>query len=343
VIRALLAALCLVLAGCQPQRDADPLAARLEAGRRVWNGSCYFCHGYSGDARTVAADVLDPKPVDFTSAAAARLTRDDMLRAVREGRPGTAMQGFASRLSPDEIAAVTDFVRDEFMRKKAGNTRYHTAENGWPDHERYRAAFPFARGELTLAAAPESLTPEQAAGRRLFLGSCVSCHDGGAKREAPVWETRAVSFPLNVDACASCHAYSAALHDRAPPADATHGGKVKREDYVSGPYARHDKAPELVGATPLERRGEALFQKNCAFCHAADGTGKNWIGTFMEPHPRDLTDPQFRRAATRERLARAIRDGLPGTSMPAWKSVLPPADTEALVAYVRRGFGPYAE
>ncbi len=340
MIRTAIIALCLALAGCQPQaqHDGDPLAL----GRKVWNGACYFCHGYSGDARTVAAEYVDPKPMDFTSEAASRLAREDIVRAVRDGRPGTAMQGYAGRLSAAEIAAVADFVRDEFMQKKAGNTRYHTRENGWPDHERYRAAFPFARGELTLAMAPESLTSDQAAGRRLFLGSCVSCHDGGG-RQAPVWETRAVSFPLNVDACASCHAYSAALHGKTPPADATHGGRVKPEDYASGPYAKHDVAPAIAGATPLERRGEALFQKNCAFCHAADGTGRNWIGTFMEPHPRDLTDPGFRRAATRERIARAIRDGLPGTSMPAWKSVLSEDEAIATVAYVRRAFGPYAE
>jgi cytochrome c oxidase cbb3-type subunit III len=339
-MRAALIALCLALNACQQEpRDPDALAL----GRKVYNGSCYFCHGYSGDARTVAAQYLQPKPADFTAEAAARLDRDAMLRAVRDGRPGTAMQGFAGRLSPAEIAAVTDFVRDEFVRRKAENTRYHTPENGWPDHERYRAAYPFARGELTLAATPGSLTPEQAAGRQLFLSSCVSCHDGGAKNEAPVWQTRAVSFPLNVDACASCHAYSAALHGKAPPADATHGGKVKKEDYVSGPYARHDVAPTFAGASAVERRGEALFQKNCAFCHAADGTGKNWIGTFMEPHPRDLTDAAFRRAATHARLAQSIREGLPGTSMPAWKPVMSEAELRAVVAYVARAFGPFAD
>lgn len=336
-MRALAAALGVLLAGCQPAQSD------LALGRGVWNGSCYFCHGYSGDARTVAARYLEPKPVDFTAPAASRLTREDIARAVRDGRPGTAMRGFAGRLSPAEIAAVAAFVREELIAKKSEHTRYHTRENGWPDHERYRAAYPFARGQIALAVPAETLTPEQAAGRRLFLGSCVSCHDGGGRKEPPVWEARAVSFPLNVDACASCHAYSAALHDRAPPADATHGGKVKREDYAAGPYAKHDRAPRLADATPLERRGEALFRKNCAFCHAADGSGRNWIGTFMEPHPRDLTDPEFRRAATRERIARAVREGLPGTSMPAWKSVLAPPDIDAVVAYVARGFGPYGD
>jgi cytochrome c oxidase cbb3-type subunit III len=102
-------------------------------------------------------------------------------------------------------------------------------------------------------------------------------------------------------------------------------------------------APKLTAASTLERRGEALFRKNCAFCHAADGSGRNWIGTFMEPHPRDLTDPAFRRAATRARLVQSIREGLPGTSMPAWKSVLAQSDIDAIVAYVRHAFGPYTD
>jgi cytochrome c oxidase cbb3-type subunit 3 len=86
--------------------------------------------------------------------------------------------------------------------------------------------------------------------------------------------------------------------------------------------------------------GERLFQENCAFCHAADGTGKNWIGSFLEPRPRDLTDKAFMSGMTRERLAQTIRDGLPGTSMPAWKSVLTADEIDALVAYIHRAFHP---
>jgi cytochrome c oxidase cbb3-type subunit 3 len=108
------------------------------------------------------------------------------------------------------------------------------------------------------------------------------------------------------------------------------------------PYHLHDKAPQLAGLSPAELRGEALFQKNCAFCHAADGTARNWIGSFLEPHPRDLTAPANMAAMTPERLAGVIRDGLPSTSMPAWKSVLSPADISSLVAYIGRAFHPLA-
>jgi cytochrome c oxidase cbb3-type subunit 3 len=60
----------------------------------------------------------------------------------------------------------------------------------------------------------------------------------------------------------------------------------------------------------------------------------------MEPHPRDLTNPDFMRAMSRERLRRVIRDGLPQTSMPAWRSVLQPAEIDAVIAYVARAFHP---
>jgi cytochrome c oxidase cbb3-type subunit 3 len=41
---------------------------------------------------------------------------------------------------------------------------------------------------------------------------------------------------------------------------------------------------------------------------------------------------------TRERLAQVIREGLEGTSMPAWKHVLEPAEIDAVGAYVARAF-----
>ena len=83
-----------------------------------------------------------------------------------------------------------------------------------------------------------------------------------------------------------------------------------------------------------------IFQGNCAFCHAADGTGKNWIGSFLEPHPRNLRDPLFMSNMTRVRLAATIREGLPNTSMPAWKNVLSPEDIAGVVAYIAKVFYP---
>lgn len=265
-----------------------------------------------------------PPPRDFTQVDPATLTRDAMLRIVGSGKPGTGMKGFAGTLSAEEIALVVDFVRAEFMSARAPNTRYHTVANGWPDHERYRDAFPFATGELATDTPPEQLTASQQRGLRLYFNSCVSCHDQGRVSEPGVpWEAQAVSYPRR-------H-YS---HRDDNTTDALSGAT---------PYAIHDIAPRIANLTALERRGETLFQHNCAFCHGADGTAKNWIGTFLEPHPRDLTSPEFMATMSKGRLREVIRHGLPGTSMPAWQSVLSNKEIEALIAYVGRAFHPLAK
>ncbi len=247
-----------------------------------------------------------------------------MIAAVTRGKPGTAMQGFANTLNKEEIEAVVDFVRREFMQNKAPNTAYHTKENGWPNHRQYAPAFPFALGQIALDEPVDNLTEQQRLGRRIFMQSCVTCHDRGRVHdEGVIWDPRPVSFPRN--------RYSHRAPEASTPTDVTSSAT---------PYARHEQAPVLNNPTPREREGERLFQQNCAFCHAPDGTGKNWIGSFLEPHPRNLTDPENMREMTAERLRGVIRNGLPGTTMSAWKSVLSPSQINSIIAYINKAFYP---
>lgn len=312
--RAALAVAAFVLAGCGAR---DP-AAQLEAGRAVYNYRCYFCHGYSGDAKTLAATYLDPKPRDFTQGPP--LEAAAILATLKHGREGTAMKSFTGIISETEMTAVAAFVEHEFVRSKAPNTAYHTAANGWPDHQRYAVAFPFATGTIALDAPLEQLDETQRRGRTLFLEACISCHDRArVTDDGPAWSSRPLSYPR----------MGFQPGDYGPPKpDAVSSASV---------YAQHDIVPVIEGLTPLEKRGEALFQANCAFCHGADGTGKNWIGQFMEPKARDLT-LYTRETMPAARLRETIREGLPGTSMPAWKDVLRPAEVDAVGAYVARAF-----
>lgn len=168
---------------------AAAAAADLERGRAVWNYRCYFCHGYSGDGRTVAATFLSVPPRDFQAADPREFPPARIVAAIRAGIPGTAMKSFDGILTEAEITAVAAFLRSEFLEKRATNTRYHTPDNGWPDHERYREAFGFARGEIALDADDSSLTAPQRRGRTLFLSTCITCHDRARGREAgPTWE-----------------------------------------------------------------------------------------------------------------------------------------------------------
>ena len=123
------------------------------------------------------------------------------------------------------------------------------------------------------------------------------------------------------------------------------GGYAPGRDNVDAlssatPYARHEIVPRVEGLTTMEKQGEGLFQANCTFCHAADGTGQNWIGSFLEPHPRNLTDPTAMHGMTLQRLHDVIADGLEGTTMSAWKHVLRQNQIDAIAAYVMRVFVP---
>jgi cytochrome c oxidase cbb3-type subunit III len=334
--------------------SAPPTEATMELGRAVYNFRCYFCHGYSGDAKTLAATYLAPKPRDFQATRPEDLPHARVLAAVRDGTPGTAMKGFTGILSDAEMEAVSQFVRQEFMVKRAENTRYHTKENGWPDHERNAVAFPFARGDLAIDTPWDRLTPEQQQGMRLFRSACITCHDHGKVNDpGTVWESRPVSFPRDAY-CSSCHQDVPRSEPQGvghPKRQATHtfaerDGTVpvrpptRPEAQVAANYVVHDTPPRLVNASAQELQGEKLFQKNCAFCHAGDGSAKGWIGSFLEPHPRDLTDAQQMKGMTRERLLRSISEGLPNTSMPAWKSVMSASEIDALAAYISKAFHP---
>lgn len=298
--------------------------ARHERGRRLYDGLCYFCHGYAGDARTLAATLLAPPPRDFT--ASPGLDAPTIVRTLREGRPGTAMTSFTSRLDDEGMAVLADYVVRTFVQRRASPSRaptiYHSIENGWPDHGRHAAAFPFAEGRIGLDVPVEQLDERQRAGRSLFLSACISCHDRSREDSpGPTWQTRPLSYPRP--------GFEPGQHaiDPRPPG----------VDGVSAPsaYARHDRAPVIPRLSRRERAGEALFQANCAFCHGADATGRNWIGQFIEPPARDLTAlPPAGRSA--RHLREVIRMGLPGTSMPAWRDVLSPSQIDAVVAYLRR-------
>lgn len=300
---------------------SDP--ERLERGRKIYDFSCYVCHGYNGDARTQAASYLAPRPRDFTATPDLDLRR--ITRAVRLGRPGTAMKGFAGILGEAEINDVAAFVEERFVRHRAPERFYHTAENGWPDHERrYRAAYPFVLAQLG-ADRPSAEAGQR--GWRLFRDSCITCHDTAGGHDAAVdWELPAQS-PAAPSECGET------AED-----DDHHGAGYDRED-----LAYHDRPPRLGTLTAAEREGERLYQQACAYCHAADGSGKNWIGEFLNPHPTDFTASCEIARLTDGGLRRAILDGLPRTSMPAFRTALDDRQVDAIVAYLRRVFlGPEA-
>lgn len=294
------------------QIPADDLAQ----GRQIYNYRCYYCHGYSGDAKTLAARFLIPKPRDFSKSSLVLLNKEQMVTMVTHGRKNTAMTSFTKFLTADEISLVVDFIRQEFMQNKLESTRYHTKENGWPDHDKYRAAFPFATGEIALDVKQESLTKQQKMGLSLYLSSCITCHDNSRVNDAgDIWQTQSISFPRNNYSFTDFDGFTGA-----------------------STYQKHDTFDLLDSDTPAVKQGEQLFRDNCAFCHAMDGSGQNWIGSFLENKPQNLQDEKFMKYVDRKVLKIMIQKGKVNTSMPAWESVLSEQEIDAIISYINAAF-----
>jgi len=295
--------------------SAQPAPAdAIAKGKLSYDFYCYQCHGYAGDAQTLASTYLSPQPRNFARTSPQLLSTENMVAAITHGREGTAMVSFSSVLSTEDIDNVVRYIRQHFMSNNKPDYIYHTEANGWPNHQRYQLAFPFASGQLPLDTPWQQLSESQKKGKTLFMLSCVSCHDRAVVTdEGPIWELRPLSYPRK-------------HYDHKTPLDSISG---------ASPYQLHEQVPDTDGLSEQQQRGGVLFQQNCAFCHGADATGKNWIGSFMEPHARDLTAGEITKQAT-ERLVQVIRNGLEGTSMPAWKHVLKDNQIHDVISYLKR-------
>ena len=88
-----------------------------------------------------------------------------------------------------------------------------------------------------------------------------------------------------------------------------------------------------AGEADLRAAAQAEFAATCARCHNADGSGMVALGI------PNFADPQWQGAHSDAELTQAIAKGLNG-KMPAFGAVDSPAQIDALVEWIVRGFAP---
>lgn len=220
-----------------------------------------------------------------------------MIRAVTGGRPGSAMMGFTRTLSREEIGAVVDFILDTFVETRRENTRYHTVENGWPDHQRYAVTFlragragPGHRGRSTDAGA----APGQAV---------VSVRLRCLPRSRP---PRSMTVPCGTAGRfrirgAAMRTGTASLPTRYRPRPCRRGTPSRHGWSTQRPSSGAAKKYSSVTAPSVMRPLMA--------------PGATGIGAFLEPSPRDLTSASVA-ALPPERLREVIAQGVSGSAMP---------------------------
>jgi DMSO reductase family type II enzyme heme b subunit len=88
--------------------------------------------------------------------------------------------------------------------------------------------------------------------------------------------------------------------------------------------------------------GKAIYEARCEGCHGADGKGDGPGASAMVPRPRDFTTGAFKVRTTESGeapsdadLVKVIADGMPGTTMPAWRGILSDKQLQDVAAYIK--------
>ncbi len=106
-------------------------------------------------------------------------------------------------------------------------------------------------------------------------------------------------------------------------------------------YVLRSSEPGQPAVKERQEGGYALYRRHCLHCHGVSGAGDGPTADFLFPRPRDYRPGKFKFTSTpngakptREDLRRTIRDGLHGTSMPAFESMMSRAEIEQVLDYV---------
>ncbi len=111
--------------------------------------------------------------------------------------------------------------------------------------------------------------------------------------------------------------------------------------FLAAPLGRVLAPPTEAQQPGDAAQGKVIYEKKCLLCHGEKGDGNGPGAPMLDPKPRDFTKGRYKvrtsasgQPPTDSDLFRVISDGMPGTSMPAWK-VISETDRWNLVAYVK--------
>jgi len=155
--------------------EDDPVS-----GKELYHDYCSVCHGDRGDGHSRAREGLATMPRDFTQPGLRDvLSSEQMTDIILNGRPGTAMVGWKSRLSQAHAESITDYIRSAFMSPQAFDDQktatIPAADINTPPHEIVMDQ-PMLYG----------LAGNRETGEKFYNANCATCHgtdgDGNGPR-----------------------------------------------------------------------------------------------------------------------------------------------------------------
>jgi mono/diheme cytochrome c family protein len=146
----------------------------------IYAESCSVCHGDDGRGAVWGQASLATPPRNFRTAESRReLTRERMIASVTAGRAGTPMPGFGTQLSIEQIMAVVDYVRSEFMAPEDVGSSHAALLPGNTDYG------PIGSGQTPLEKPPADARGDAAQGALLYAQNCVDCHGANGGGDGP--------------------------------------------------------------------------------------------------------------------------------------------------------------
>ena len=326
---------------------------------RLYAETCSVCHGEKGDGQSHASAGLKPPPKDFTTRSAKQqLTRDYIMQVIRDGKPGTAMAGFASQLSDAQIGNLADFIRARFIKDTTGTGVGIVGKSGSTGQTIYALTCSVCHGEDGSGAlwGRTSLNPppvnfrlqdrNRDLPRERMIHSVTNGRPGTAmtayQTQLDTEEIAAVvdyireTFMIESPEPGSASA--------PPPAASTVGMAVLHDSMKESDSLQKqtDKAlfdqPVAAGLSGDPANGERYYMQNCTACHGAEGKGDGPRAYFIYPRPRNFHHPASKARFNRPELFNAIKKGVVGREMPAWEKVMSDQHIADITEYVFQTF-----
>lgn len=304
-------------AQCHTEKDfkATPTVNK---GRQLFiEKNCYGCHRIEG----ISNGTLGPDLSDVGK----KWKVDYLYESIVDPRANSQTSFMPKfNLTDDEVKALTVFLKSRRGFNYAETTldRYRATLN----KEESTPVVPVANNAPTT---PVSNDPVARGGQLVNERACVACHklgdqDGGIAPD--------LSFQglLKEEKWVIAHFKDprALVPDSIMP---TFGFSDADYQSMATFLMNQKKVPSI-------NNPQEIYQNLCLRCHGDKGDGHGTIATYLDPYPRDFTNAGFMNSKPEERLANSIKNGVEGTSMPAWGKVLTDEQVKGVLAYINQNF-----
>lgn len=301
---------------------STPLVAR---GRALFfEKNCYGCHKIEG----LSSGTLGPALTEVGK----KFKPDYLWESIVEPRANSATSFMPKfNLSDEEVKALVVFLKSRrgINFSETSLDRYRASLN----KEKVEAPAP---GPAAAAAATTPKTGPATGGTLIAMGekllndrSCLACHKLGNRDGG-------IAPDLSFEGLLKDEPWT--LQHFRDPRSRVADSIMPSFNFADGEFQAMTAYLMSLKTPPVLSDPASTFQALCSRCHGDLGNGKGMIATYLDPYPRDLTKAGFINSKTEERLMKSIREGVAGTSMPAWGRILNDEQIRGVLDHIQKNY-----